>query len=89
MFLFVIFVLGILAVPLARGKLSRLAELRIRMPWLLAVALVIQIIALGRRDMTESLGAALHISSYVAGAAFLIFNRAFPGFWLIVLGGGC
>ncbi len=75
-------------VPLAGGRLSRLADLRLRRVGLISLALVLQV------AMTEVVpGAprpvlvALHLGSYAVVAVGLWANRALPGLLLIALGG--
>ena len=87
--LLVVFVgIAVLLVPVFRGRLLRLAELRLRGTPLLAVALGIQLgvltIAPGPRSAARE---AAYVASYVLAIAFLAMNRRVPGLWLVTVGG--
>jgi hypothetical protein len=78
---------AVATVPLFGGRLTRLLEIRLRLAWLVPVALLVQIAAISifpDADSTVLLLALL--GSYVLGAAFLLANIGVPGMWLIVLG---
>lgn len=79
--------LCLLTVPGAGGDLRRLADLRLRGPWLPAVALaaqvVITVIAAGG---SPALHRAVHLATYVVLVAFLWLNRRLPG--MRVIGAG-
>jgi MFS family permease len=83
------FGLCVLSVPLAGGRLSELARLRLRAGWAVALALAVQVV-LARIDPQGSqwLHGALHIASYVLAGVFVVANRRIPGLWLLGLGGG-
>jgi hypothetical protein len=80
-------VLGLLAAPLAGGRLRRLADLRLRTPWLLAAALAVQVsvhsVFTGPATWWR-VGA--YLSSYALVVAFLVANRSVPGFRVIAAG---
>jgi MFS family permease len=88
--LFAAFVaLTVLTVPLFRGRLLRLAEVRFRALWALGAALAFQaafLITAPKVDFPELYGS-LHVTSYVLAGVFLFANRRLPGAWLIALGG--
>lgn len=79
----------VLSVPLAGGRLGRLADIRPRAAWPVLAAAAIQV---GITDVTpggsHSVHAALHISSYVLDAYFLFANRRLAGVPLVALGAG-
>jgi hypothetical protein len=79
--------LAVAAVPLAGGRLQKLAMVRLRWAWTLPVALAIQLfITTIVPDGPKTLYAAAHLVSYGFGAAFLVANRRVPGIWLLALG---
>jgi predicted MFS family arabinose efflux permease len=87
--LLVVFVgIAVLLVPVFRGRLLRLAELRLRGTPLLAAALGIQLwvltISPGPRSTARE---AAYVASYVLAIAFLALNRRVPGLWLVAVGG--
>jgi DHA3 family macrolide efflux protein-like MFS transporter len=88
--LFVAFLgLTLLTVPIFRGRLLSLAEVRFRALWALAAALAFQaafLITTPKADFPELYGS-LHVTSYVLAGVFLFANRRLPGAWLIALGG--
>lgn len=69
------------------GRLSRLATLGLRHPWLIVLALIAQIVI---TDLIPSaprtLLVCLHLATYVAAAAVLWANRRLPGLLLIGVG---
>ena len=74
-------------VPLAGGRLSRLAEVRLRAIWagLLAAALQVGITEV-LPGGSHALHAALHIGSYVLDAYFVFANRRLKGMPVVALG---
>ncbi|HWO70696.1 MAG TPA: MFS transporter, partial [Actinomycetota bacterium] len=80
--------IAVLLVPVFRGRLLRLAELRLRGMPLLGAALGIQLwvltIAPGPRSSARE---AAYVASYVLAIAFLLLNRRVPGLWLVAVGG--
>ncbi|HVM12539.1 MAG TPA: MFS transporter [Actinomycetota bacterium] len=79
----------IVSVPLAGGRLGRIADLRVRQPWVLAAALVAKFsVILLFPGSPGPIHAAVHVGAYVAGGWFLWVNRDLPGMLLIALGGG-
>jgi hypothetical protein len=84
----VAFLLCLLAQPLFGGRPSRLAELRIRLAWLAAGALGVQILIISvLPGGDETLYAALHVATYGALGVVVAANLRLPGLWLIAAGG--
>jgi len=78
----------LLSVPLSGGRLSRLAEVRIRATWALVAALAIQVVILEvLPGGVPGLHAGAHVVSYLLAAYFVVVNRRVPGMALIGLGG--
>ncbi|HEV8681838.1 MAG TPA: MFS transporter [Actinomycetota bacterium] len=87
--LFIAFLgLALATVPLFRGRVLSLAEVRFRALWALGAALAIQAVFLlaPHADLPDLYGS-LHVTSYVLAGIFLWANRKLPGAWLIALGG--
>lgn len=82
-----LFGLGLLSVPLAGGRLSRLADLRLKRRSILVLAFVIQFIAL-KAPLPVDVAAGLNLSTYALGVWYLAANLHIPGFWLIAAGTG-
>jgi hypothetical protein len=87
MILIVMALLCLLSVPLTGGRLTRLADIRLRGTWIpigaLAVQVVITVIA---ADGSPVAHRAAYIATYVLIGAFLWFNRRLPGIKVIGLG---
>jgi hypothetical protein len=83
------FLAFLLTIPLARGRIGRLAEVRPRAGRLLALGLGTQILIISVLPSSGSQGlhAAAHLASYVLVAAFVALNLHVPYLWLIALGG--
>lgn len=82
------FVLLVLTVPLAGGRLSRLEQIRFRSIWLAALALALQILivtVLPGGDAT--LHRIAHVATYALAGACLVRNLHIPFAWLVGLGG--
>jgi hypothetical protein len=80
--------LAVVTVPLTGGKLSRLADVDLRYPWLALVGLFAQIVVISLfPDMPDWLAIAIHFLSYGLVLAFVWCNRHLPGLWLVALGG--
>ncbi len=77
------------SVPLAGGRLARLADVRVRAVWavLLAAAIQVAITTVATRG-SHSLHAALHVFSYVLDAYFVFANRRLAGIPVVALGAG-
>jgi len=82
------YLICLLSVPLAGGKLSRLADVELRAPGLAAAAIAIQVVIVS--ILPGSLGPfsePLHIASYLLLGAFAWLNRRLTGLPVIALGG--
>ncbi|MDP9466365.1 MAG: DUF5317 domain-containing protein [Actinomycetota bacterium] len=93
MFMPFAFLLLLVTVPLAGGRLSRLAALRVHGVGFIALALTLQIVMASVLPVLipgapRALLVALHVTSYAIIAWALWLNRAVPGLLLIALGGG-
>jgi hypothetical protein len=88
MFLGVVFLLCLASVPLARGRLSALGELRLRMPGLAVAGILTQVLIISIAP--EGLGgiqAGVHLLSYALLGACAWMNRRIPGVGFVALGG--
>ena len=89
MLLVVAFLLALVTVPLAGGRLSALADLPIAHGWLLLAALAVQIGVVSLwPDADPQVLAVGHVASYAFIVLFLVANRDMPGLWLVSLGTG-
>jgi MFS family permease len=81
-------VLCLASVPLARGRLWALGELRFRAVWaiFLGVALQFTIIRTYPSQLPD-VQPYIHVGTYLLAGYFFLANRKVPGFWLIALGG--
>jgi Family of unknown function (DUF5317) len=79
----------VLSVPLAGGRLSRLADIRIRAAWAVLLAVAIQV---GISDVAPGgshwVHVALNIVSHVLDGYFLFANRRIAGVPIVALGAG-
>jgi hypothetical protein len=78
-----------LSVPLCGGSLGRLADLRIKAGWAIALALVLQVVIISviPKEMVGWPGQASELASYALAVGFLVANRRVPWLWLVGLGG--
>ena len=88
MFLGLVFLACLISVPLARGRLTNLADLQLQRPWLALAGISLQILIIslvpsGPAGMHEG----VHLLSYACFGAFAWANRDVPGVPLIALGG--
>jgi hypothetical protein len=88
MLLGLVFLAALITVPLARGRLTRLADLQLRRVWLAPLGIVVQILIIevipaGSAHVHE----AVHMVSYLILGAFCWSNRRIPGVPIILLGG--
>jgi hypothetical protein len=82
------FLLCLLTVPLAGGRLGRLGLVRPRAHWLLAAGLGLQVFIISiAPEGEQGPRAAIHLASYALIAAFVAVNLRIPYLWLIALGG--
>jgi hypothetical protein len=76
-------------VPLARGRVSALADVRFRAPALAVAAIVAQVLIISIVPQGNGwLHHTVHLATYGLIAAFLWANRAIPYLWLAAVGGG-
>jgi hypothetical protein len=79
---------ALVTVPLARGRLTALADIRLRRPWLAVAGIatqivIIEIVPSGIAGLHEG----VHLFSYVLLGAFGWSNRRIPGVPAMMLGG--
>ena len=80
--------LGVLLVPVCRGRLRALSALRLRSAWLLQAALALQVLSLMVLPQdVRALLVTLHGTSYVLAGAFVWLNRRVPGVLVLAAGG--
>ena len=78
----------LITVPLAGGRLSALADVQLRRPWLAAAGIALQVVVLAiAPGAVGELGAPLHGASYALLGAFAWSNRRLAGVPLIAFGG--
>ena|SRR5215218_8262898 len=88
MTLALVFLLVLLTVPLAGGRLGRLAELELRWVWLAWLALAIQlVIVILAPEGNEGLHRAAHLGSYALAGACVARNLHLRFAWLVAVGG--
>jgi hypothetical protein len=88
MLLALVYMACLLSVPLARGRLSALADLQLRKPGLAGAAIALQILIVS--VLPGDLGPfsqPLHVASYVLLGAFAWANRRLAGVPVVALGG--
>jgi hypothetical protein len=82
------YLLVLLSVPIARGRLSALADLPLRKPGLALAAIAIQILVISVLPTGDhTIHTSLHLFSYVLLGAFAFANRRITGVPIIALGG--
>jgi hypothetical protein len=88
MFLGLVFVVCLISVPLARGRLSALADLELRHAWLAIAGIGLQVLIISViPGETPGFHEVVHMASYALLGAFAWMNRRVPGVPLIMLGG--
>jgi hypothetical protein len=88
MFLGLVFLACLISVPLARGRLSALADLELRRTWLALAGIGLQVLIISVLPSgTAGLHEALHMASYALLGAFAWSNRRVPGVVIIAAGG--
>ena len=88
MLILIVAAVALASVPLAGGRLSALADLKIRSLGLLVAALVLKFaVILVLPEEGWAFHGTVHVMAYVLGGFFLLANRRLPGFWLIATGG--
>ena len=84
----VLVLVAVVSVPLAGGRLERMAHLRFLALWALLAGLGTQIVVLELLHGTDASGfALLHVASYVLVGWFVWRNRAIRELWIIGAGG--
>jgi hypothetical protein len=79
--------LAVLTVPLAGGRLLRLADLELRAAWTVGAAIAIQVLVISVFPaQAGSFGQPIHLATYGLAGWFLWANRHISGLWLV--GGG-
>lgn len=87
MLFLVVLAVGLLTVRPAGGRFSVLAEVPLRAPWLVALALALQVLTISVLvDPPHLLAAGLHVLSYAVAGLFLWCNRSLPGLGVLTLG---
>ena len=82
------FIICLLTVPLAGGRMDALALLQPRAWWLLAAGLGLQVLIISVvPDGPQGMHTTVHIASYVLVAGFVAANWSVPYLWLIAFGG--
>jgi hypothetical protein len=77
----------LITVPLAGGRLSMLADVRLRWVAVIFGSLLIQVVIVSiLPDGNPWVHRTLHLVSYLLAAAFLVVNRRIVGLWVIALG---
>jgi hypothetical protein len=90
MLLAVLALLAVITVPLAGGRLGRLADLRPRAVWALLAALLAQIVIISVLPGGDvDLDRGLHLATYVAVLVWVAYNTGLPWRWAIIAGGLC
>jgi hypothetical protein len=88
MLLALVTALILVSVPLTGGRLSRVADVRLRASWALFAALGIQVVILEvLPGGVRGLHAGAHVVSYLLAAYFVVVNLRVPGMVLMGLGG--
>jgi hypothetical protein len=88
MILGLVYLAALLSVPLARGRLTALADLRLRRPGLAVAAIVLQVAIVSLLPGgSHALHVAVHVASYVLLGGFAWSNRRLAGVPIVALGG--
>jgi hypothetical protein len=88
MILGIAFIACVLTVPLARGRLTALADLELRRSWLALAGIGVQVLIIEVfPDAPGWLSEGVHMVSYLLLGAFAWSNRRIPGVPLIIVGG--
>ena len=89
MLLVVVAILCVASVPLARGRLSALAELDFRAVWAAIGAAALQVLIVNvLPGGSHGVHVALHVASYALVVLFLIANRHLVGIPIMAIGAG-
>ena len=88
MTLALLFLVALVSVPLAGGRLSALGDLKLRSIWLAGLAFGVQVLLVTvLPEGNETLHRAAHLVTYALVGACLLRNLDLPFAWLIALGG--
>jgi uncharacterized protein DUF5317 len=88
MILGLVFLVCLATVPLARGRLTALADLQLRRPWLALAGIGVQVLIISViPGGGEGFHEAVHMASYALLGAFAWSNRRIPGVPIVMLGG--
>ena len=86
--LIAVMLLALITVPLAGGRLIRIADVSVRWGWAILIAIGLQIFVISfLPDRFGELPEWLHVLSYFFAALFILANIRVPGMFLIGLGG--
>ena len=79
----------LVTVPLAGGRLGRLAELRVRAVWAVACSIALQllIVDVAASFFPSAVASGLHLASYALVGWFVVANRRIRGLWIVASGG--
>src|SRR5919198_3835530 len=82
------FLLLLLTVPAAGGRLSALEEVRLRWVWLVALAFAIQVLIVTVvPEGDEALHRVVHLLTYALAGACVVRNLDLRFVWVVALGG--
>ena len=82
------FLLLLVTVPLAGGKLNRIGEIQLRSIWLAALAFAIQVVLVTIvPEGNDSLHRAAHLATYALAGACVLRNLHLRFLWVVALGG--
>ena len=82
------FLLLLLTVPAAGGRLSALEEVRLRWVWLVALAFAIQVVIITvAPEGDTTLHRVVHVMTYALAGACLVRNLDLRFVWVVALGG--
>jgi hypothetical protein len=88
MILGLVFIACLLSVPLARGRLTALADIQLRRPWLALAGIGVQVVIISVLPSgTAGLHEGVHMASYLLLGAFAWSNRRIPGVPIVMAGG--
>jgi hypothetical protein len=88
MFLLIAVIVGLVTVPLAGGRLRRLADAPVRLAWVPLVAVGLQGSVAMWSSAPRWVLVAGHVLSYAVAGLFVVANRHVAGVLLLGLGGG-
>ena len=86
MILVAVVAIAIALVPVAGGRLGRLVELRFEAPWLLLLALAIQVGLATFAGPSTWWRLALHTVTFPIGLVWVWLNRRIRGLWIVAVG---